>query len=381
MRGTLSIALLCVIALGSMALADVRVEPTFGHPYVFTDRIIFTSVDGKRVIGIDKQGHLQWEVGFPSRVLLQRSDDQLFAQLGRDVYTLNVSDGTKSIALQMPEQEILIADVDANFLAAADSRFDHNHVRIISPADHSTAWESSSIESIVAVTASTVIAVTAERKYEDKQKSYHLEDGYLRGFDRKDGRMRWSIALGEASAGSIPSAQAGGFLAVIERLRNYDSRIGSAQLLILNPDTGAVLSTHTGNFTDLWPLTDSIGVLESGSGAAEAEFYVCKLPDCGRESSVLLSAKEILKVRLYGEYILTAGIYDSACFERATGRRLWEKGQLEWSEPFDDEMVVTYFSPTDQTARIVAVHLPDGREHVLFIRKVTRHDRAGFRPW
>jgi hypothetical protein len=91
-----------------------------------------------------------------------------------------------------------------------------------------------------------------------------------------------------------------------------------------------VLSKRDGKFTDLWPLEDSLAVLERGSGAAEAEFHVCKLPDCPKESPISLSAKEILKVRLYGEYFITAGIYDSARFERATGKRLWEKGQLEW---------------------------------------------------
>jgi hypothetical protein len=246
---------------------------------------------------------------------------------------------------------------------------------------HSTAWESGYIESIVQVTSSTVVAVTAERTYDSKRRGYHLENSNLRGFARKDGRIRWSMPLGAADVGSVPSAQAQGFLAIVDRLRRYDPSLGDAQLIILNPDTGAVLSKHDGTFTDLWPLVDSLGVLEHGNGGAEAEFYVCKLPDCAKGDPLSLSAKEILKVRLYGEYIITAGIYDSACFERATGTRLWEKGHLEWSEPFDDEMVVTDFSPKDQTARIVAVNLRNGQEHVLFFRRVTRHDRASFKPW
>src|SRR5713226_3030464 len=210
MRQILSITFLCVIALRSVALADVRVEPTFGHPYVFADRIVFTSVDGKHLIGIDKQGHLRWEVAFPTRVFLQRSDDQLLVQSGRGVYRLNVSNGTRSQVFR-PKQEILIAEVGSNFLAAADNRFDHNHVRIISPVDHSTAWESSSIESIVQVTPSTVVAVTANRKYDRKQKSYDLENRNLRGFDRKDGQIRWSMPLSDSGTGSVVSAQAGRF--------------------------------------------------------------------------------------------------------------------------------------------------------------------------
>jgi PQQ-like domain len=379
LRQVLSITFLCAVALITVTAADVRVEPTFGHPYIFADRIVFASVDGRRLIGIDKQGHLHWEVAFPVRVFLQRSDDQLLVQSGAEVYRLNVSNGTRSEVLRMPKDESLIAEVGTNFLAAADKRFNHNHLRIINPVDHSTAWESSSIEEIVSVTSPTVVAVTADRKYEREQ-SYHLENGNLRGFDRKDGQIRWSMPLG-ADLGSVASAQVGVFLAVVDRLRTYDPVVGDTRLLILNPDTGAVLSKRDGKFTDLWPLEDSLAVLERGSGGAEAEFYVCKLPDCAKKNPISLSAREILRVRLYGEYIITAGIYDSACFERATGTRLWEKGQLEWSQPFDDEMVVTDFSPSDQTARIVAVELRSGHEQVLFSRKVTRHDKANFRPW
>jgi len=193
--------------------------------------------------------------------------------------------------------------------------------------------------------------------------------------------MKWSMPLQYAGVGIIPSAEAAGVLAVVDMLPRYDPDIGDSQLLILNPDTGIVLSKRVGKFTDLWPLADALGVLERGNGATEGELYICKLPDCAKERPVLLLAKEILKFRLYGEYITTAGIYDLACFERATGRRLWEKGQLEWSQPFDNEMVVTDFSAADQTARIVAIDLRNGKEQVLFSRKVTRHDNASFKPW
>jgi hypothetical protein len=158
--------------------------------------------------------------------------------------------------------------------------------------------------------------------------------------------------------------------------------LATHNLLILQADTGAVLSKRSGNFVDLWPLDDALGVLERGRTAAdEAEFYVCEFPECAKKSPVSLSAREILSVRLYKDYIITAGIYDAACFERATGKRLWEKGQLEWSQPFDNQMIVTNFSRADQNARVVSVDLRTGQEHVLFSRKVTPHDRISFRPW
>lgn len=381
MRQIFLFTVLCVLALTNVTSADVRIEPTFGHPYIFPDRIVFTSVDGQNLIGIDKQGHLKWELPFHRPILLQRSADQLLVQSGSKVFRVNVSSGARSQVFQMPTHEILIANIGLNFLAATDSRFDHKRVRIISSADNSTAWESSSLESIIAVTSLTVVGVTADRKYDRKQKSFTLENGYLRGFNRETGQIRWSMPLNDTGVGSVESAQVRSFLVFIDRLRRYDSSSGDSILVTLNPDTGEVFSKRDGNFTDLWPTEDSLTVLERGIGGAEAEIYFCKLPVCTKEKPISLSAKEIIRVRLYGQYIITAGIYDAACFERATGRQLWEKGQLEWSEPFDDEMVVTNFSRADQTARIVAVELSNGKEHVLFSRTVTAHDRASFRPW
>jgi len=381
MRQTLIPTLVMVMFATCSTLADVRVEPSFGHPYVFGDRIVFTSVDRTHLIAIDKKGRLQWEMAFPAPIFEQRSDEEFLVQSERHVYKVDVANGTKSQVFVMPENEVLIAGFAKNFLAAADHRFDHNHLRIINPPDFWTAWESSSIESIIAVTPSTVIAVSAERKYEHKETSYHLENGALRGFDRKSGEIRWSIRLTDGSTGELVSAQVGSFIAVVEPLRRYDPQTGAKRLVILNPDTGVVLSKRDGNFTDLWPLEDSLGVLERSNGAAEAEFYVCKLPECAKESPISLVTKEILRGRLYADYIITAGIYDSACFERATGKRLWEKGQLEWSEPFDDEMIVTDFSLRDRTARIVGIDLGTGQEHVLFSRTVTDHDKASFSPW
>jgi outer membrane protein assembly factor BamB len=381
MTRLLPIALLCTLAVSHAVLADSGIEPHFGHPYVFADRIVFASVDGTHLIGIDKQGRLQWESAFPARVSLQRSADQLLVQSGRGVDRVNVADGTRSQLFWLPANETLIADDENNFLAVADSRFDHKHVRIINPLTHSTEWESSSIESIVHVTASTVVAVTADRKHDRKPKGYSLEHGNLRGFDRHTGQIHWSMPLSSRSTLSIVSAEAEGFLAVIDWLTRYDPSIGDSVLIALNPDTGATLSKRIGNFEYLWPLEDAVGVLERTDRTGESEFYVCKLPGCSKENPVLLSTKEALRVRVYGEYIITAGFYDTACFERATGARLWEKGQLEWSQPFDDEMVVMDFSPTDQSARIVAIELRSGQERVLFSRKVTLQDKGNFKPW
>src|SRR2546427_7918690 len=141
--------------------------------------------------------------------------------------------------------------------------------------------------------------------------------------NRSDGRVRWSIALSISDTGLVASAASDHFLAVAERLRTYEGGTGSTQLLILKPETGAVLHRLRGEFGDLSATGDSLVVLEDAGGPGQARLYRCTLPECAKNPGVLLSAKEILRFQTYGDYILTWGIYDAACFSRATGERLW----------------------------------------------------------
>src|SRR5260370_16539390 len=114
-------------------------------------------------------------------------------------------------------------------------------------------------------------------------------------------------------------------------------------------------------------------VLEDADGHGQARLYTCSLPECGRNPGLLLSAKEILRFRVHGDYILTWGIYDSACFSRATGRRLWQKGQIDWSEPFGSEMIAADFSSKGSKARIFSTNLHTGAPHFLFLTRLPKN--------
>jgi outer membrane protein assembly factor BamB len=373
-----TLALMQLLTIAPVAASGL--EARFGHPYIFADRIVFTSADGTHLIALDKKGQLKWELAFSRRIFEQRTEDDGFlVQSGQDVYWIDASTGQKSGLRIMPENELLIVGFDKSFLAAADSRFDHKHIRFINSADGSTLWESDKIESLVDVTPSTIIAEAADRKYDDKDRSYQREREAICGFDRKTGLEKWSLPL---SWPAVTSMRVGKYLVVVDMIRMFSLPPGhDRKLIILNPDTGEVLSQREGNFDDLWPLDDSMAVFEGIRGTTQSEFYLCTLPSCAKGSSISLFAREILTVRLYGNYIITAGLYDSACFSRSTGKRLWEKGSLEWSEPFDDQMIVTDYARHDRAARIVSIDLATGKERVLFSRTVTEHDRADFKPW
>jgi hypothetical protein len=303
--------------------ATVVVQPTFGHPLVYADRIIFTSVDGKGLIAIDKEGQQRWAIRFPEAISLNRwSDKAVLVQNGEQVFQVDIEHGIQSKMVAMAKYQYLSVDEgDHTFAVAVDLRFDHHRIQILDPANYTPIWESSTIERILQVTPTMIVAVTATRVI-GTHDSYQLKDAAVRGYDRSNGSISWSIPLSDADL--VTSAVSEHFLVVVQRLKVIDGDDGSEQLLALNPDTGAILSRLRGEFSDLSTKGDSLTVLESAStrDPGKARLYTCVLPQCTKSPGVLLSAKEILRFQTYGDYVLTWGIYDAACFSLATGKRL-----------------------------------------------------------
>ena len=356
-------------------------QPTFGHPLVYSDRIVFSSVDGKSLIGIDKEGGQKWRIQFPERINVQRWDDtNVLVQTGQQVLQIDVREGAQSKLVTMPKSQYLSVDGDDHsLLIATDTRFDHHRVQILDPANYNPIWESSNIESVIDFTPDIVIAVTAERLI-GPHDSYQLKNAALCGFTRSDGTVRWSVPLEDAYLDT--SAVSDHFLVIVERLREYEGGSGSEQLQVLNPETGAILSQLRGEFDDLSASGDSLTVLEGTSGGpGEARLFKCMLPNCAKGPGILLRAKEILRFQSYEDYVLTWGVYDAACFSRITGERLWQKGQIDWTAPFDGRMVAADYDRKKSSARIISIDLKTGAQSVLFEQRVTKNDKASFRPF
>jgi hypothetical protein len=355
-------------------------QPTFGHPLVYSDRIVFSSVDGKSLIGIDKEGNQKWRLQFAESINVQRWDDaSVLVQAGQQVFRIDVREGSQSELVTMPKfQYLSVYEEDHSLLMAADSRFDHHRVQILDPANYKPIWESSMIERVIQVTPTMVIAVTAKRLIEPH--GYQLKEAALCGFNRSDGSVRWSLPLEDAFL--VTSAVSDHFLVIVERLRVFEGGTGSEQLRVLNPETGAILSQLRGEFIDLSASGDSLTVLGGTFGVpGEARLFTCMLPDCATSPGILLRAKEILKFQSHGDYVLTSGIYDAAYFSRVTGERLWEKGQIDWAVPLDDRMIAADYDRKKSSARIISIDLKTGAQLVLFEQRVTKKDRASFRPY
>jgi outer membrane protein assembly factor BamB len=219
--------------------------------------------------------------------------------------------------------------------------------------------------------------VTADRVVEDAF-SYRLTNATLRGFDRSNGRLRWSVPLSDSQAPSVSAAASKGVLGLIDRLRITHGD-GNYELLVLNPESGEILFRRKGEFRDLAAREGSLDVLE-GTGPGDGQLYICDLPACVKNPGLGLSAKEILSFQLYRDFVLTWGLYDAACFSRSTGERLWEKGQIEWTLPFENEMIAADYSLKGNAARIISIDLRTGAERVLFSRGLTEKDRKAFIP-
>jgi outer membrane protein assembly factor BamB len=355
--------------------ASVNVRPHFGHPYIFGDRIVFTSVDGRELICIDFTGRPTWNYKFSQRITVQRAEgEKLLVQDDRKVLVIDAANGTKTVLAKMPRNEILEIDPDADFACASRQSLTDRLTRILDPRSLAELWRTDAIESFVHVGRSTIVAVQATRVI-GKDESFQLKDVMLVGLKRDDGALRWSMPLPGSQLGFVDSLPAGRLLAI---------RVGgfSPELFLLDPDSGQVISRPEVEADDMDVEGERLVVLERVRGPGEVRVFTCELPACAERSEpVVLIADEILKFRLYRDYVITAGIYNCAAFSRTTGKRLWTKGQLEWSEPVGDSMIVTDHDRKTKSARIVSVALATGDERVLFTRAVTKRDEKDFRPW
>jgi len=365
---------LASVLFGSLGSANVVVRPCFGHPFIFPDRIVFTSVDRTRLIALDKHGGLQWEVGFSERVDPQRLDESaVVVQTGRQVLRVDVKDGKKTMLLTLPAFQAYVMDADLRYSFSVDTRPGHRDIQFLAFGRSTPLWHVSNVDSIEFVTPKTVVGLATVRKTYPNS-SFTVTSATLNGYDRGNGTLRWSLPLAGSPPDAVRSVGVGNLLAVI------NGAFGST-LLVVDPEMGEVLSRRTGQYLDLSDHGTGLAVLESADAPGEATLFFCDLPACTPKTRLHLSAKEILRFRLYGDYVITAGIYDAACFSLSDGRKLWQRGQLEWSLPFDDEMIITDYDRSTNSSRIVSINLRTGVHTVLFAKTVTKHDERAFRPW
>ena len=371
------------LLLVAPAGSTVRVDPHFQNLDVIGDRILLTSVDGRRLVCLSTDGKKVWERLFRQRIVLGAYDkDSLYVQDGAALHQVNLSAGALSPLGTLPAHQRVGWLPSEGLATSVDDRFDVRSFRMLDPKSLALIWETDSLESVVDIIQDTVVGVRAKRSYE-KGEGYTLSNATLVGLNRRNGALRWEIPLLNHQASSVRAVRAGSLLVVI------DDPFTGGRLFCVDPGDGKILSSLAGgddwstgrNFLDVSIDGSEVVYLDSGHASSDAVLHFATLPDLKDTRTLRLVSKEILRFWLQGDFVLTAGIYDTACFDRKTGARYWEKGAIGQWVRLGDSMLATDSVDEGKRARVITIALRDGAVHELYSEPVGDKDRKDFRPW
>lgn len=381
----------CIACLAAAAVliwarpsgSTVRIDPHFQNLSVIGDRILLTSVDGRRLLCLSSDGKKVWERQFRHRIVVGEYDKKsLYVQDGASLLQVSLSAGTLSPLGTLPAHQLLGWVPSEGRATSVDDRFDFRSFRMLDPKSLALIWKTDNLESVVDIVRDTLVGVRAKRRYEKGGQGYSLSNAALVGLDRRSGALRWKVPLLNDQASSVRAARAGSVLVVI------DDPFSGGRLFCLDPRDGRILSSlaagdDSGGRTFLEVSMDGseVAYLESGDATSDAILHFATLPDLKDTRTLKLVAKEILRFWLQGDFVLTSGIYDTACFDRKTGERYWEKGALGQWVGFGDRMLATDSTEEGKRARLITIGLRDGAVRELYSEAVSEQDRKDFSPW
>jgi hypothetical protein len=364
--------------------STVRIDPHFQNLSVMGDRILLTSVDGRRLVCLSSDGKKLWERQFQQRIVVGEYDKKsLYVQDGTALLKVSLSAGILSPLGTLPAHQLLGWLPSEGLASSVDDRFDVRSFRMLDPKSLAVIWKTDNLESVVDIVEDTVVGVRAKRSYEKGGEGYSLSNATLVGLDWRNGALRWEVPLLNHQARSVRAARAGSLLIVI------DDPFSGGRLFCLDPRKGKILSSLAGgddgstgrNFLEVSVDGSEVVYLDSGQESSDVVLHFATLPDLKDTRTLKLVAKEILRFWLQRDFVLTAGIYDTACFDRKTGERYWEKGALgEWVG-FGDRMLATDSTEEGKRARLITIGLRDGAVRELYSEAVSEQDLKDFSPW
>jgi len=363
--------------------STVRIDPHFQNLSVIGDRILLTSVDGRRLVCLGSDGKKLWERQFRHRIVVGEYDKKsLYVQDGASLLQVSLSAGALSPLGTLPAHQLLGWIPSEGLATSVDDRFDFRSFRMLDPKSLALIWKTDNLESVVDIVQDTLVGVRAKRSYEKGGQGYSLSNATLVGLDRRSGALRWKVPLLNDQASSVRAARAGSLLVVI------DDPFSGGRLLCLDPRDGRILSSLAAGddssgrtFLEVSMDGSEVAYLESGDATSDAVLHFATLPDLKDTRTLKLVAKEILRFWLQGDFVLTSGIYDTACFDRKTGERYWEKGALGQWVGFGDRMLATDSTEEGKRARLITIGLRDGAVRELYSEAVSEQDRKDFSPW
>lgn len=365
-----------VVAIATVATADVYIYPTFSEPAIAGDFLLVLSPDEARLICVDASGTVRWTkrpkhlMAFndfgPNAFVIQ--DEQRVLRVDA------VSGAERLIGTMSPDERVMIDDQIG--LAYGYAPTPHG----FSLRDQKTLallWRDDRVESVVDADEERVYAVTVVR-HEKERGTYTMSDSTLRALDRKTGRQIWSHRLDDSGTPSVRVAVIDRWLAVADdvfqspKLKLFDRATGELVRVVEGSARG------TGGFfhVDASPAGELLVLEAMRDNDAPDLLTTFTVPEMTVVKSIPLPAKENLFFYVDDDVVVTSGIYSAAGFRMSDGSKLWEiKHQLLMRRPHDG---VAYASRNENdTAILERIDVATGKETTIYQEPLpTRLTRA-----
>jgi outer membrane protein assembly factor BamB len=352
------------------ATATSIVYPHFSDIEVFGDRFIALSPDHKTLRALTFEGRELWRRSFADPFIMRLDDAHLQVQEGNAVLRVRAADGAAEVLFQSPEHQILRADRTNGLLYLTDRRFEVNAFQLLDNEPSRPLWKRDDVESVLEVMPERLVAITVKRTYDADGKSFTRSDAAVTALDRKTGDSLWRVALKDDQAAVVKAASVAACLVVT------DGAPGGG-LLCIDRSSGRVIGRRANppesdffDYADVVHYGDGIAFLERGSDAGEAFLRFASVPSFDVKESIRLLDGEMFNVWLHGDFVLTQGLYSAACFDRRTGRRRWERGQVGDWEILKDQILLSDYDRRRRRARLVLLDIASGKERVLLSEAV-----------
>lgn len=363
----MKLLLLCIgLIVALPARATSIVFPKFGAPIKQGNSVVFTSSDSRRVIAVSFDKKKLWEKSFQERVnLIEGPHHQAWLQQGRDVFRVNPSRGELSHLFVLGgASNVLHFHRAAKVLYTKSSNYATPGFQILDPQSGKILWRNDQNDiRIVAFTDSIIFLRTATLVRE--RKAYRPEDFYLLALNRTNFSALWEpIPINNYF---VPAVAMPPYLALVDGLK----------LLLIDIESGKTVNTRRTPFA-IGEVAAKDGLLVYGTqtyfeGSYDGEFILtfCSLPELAAVKELTLKARSVAELSFWKDYFVTDALYRVTGFNKS-GRKLWEKFQLDRSEIMDGKIYFSGLTPDATVTQVGILNVATGRQKILYSEKISQ---------
>lgn len=346
--------------------------PHFYKLEVFDDGFTAISPDATTLRGFTFDGRERWRRPIAGDPLIDRYDEaHLSVQEENTVFRLRAADGAVEQLFDVPPHQRFVMDRTNGLVYLRDRRFEKRAFQLLDPDSRAAIWQREDIESVLHVDRGVVVVETAAHDYAENLRSYSIRDVAVAGVDRRTGKTRWRVAMGDFS-GYVRAAAVPPCLVAIDNGRG-------GGLLCIDPASGRILGRRLD--PSPWGLSYS-DVVAAGSQVAflertrdgETFLRFASVPAFEISESLRLASDEP-SLALQGDRVFVTGLYAAFCFDRHTGDLRWKRALVGDWKLLGDRILLSDYRQWRRRARLVMLDVASGRERVLLSEPATLPER------